>query len=144
MFEIFWPPVPTLKRGQSYTMGLHFPAHSVSKSTPDLTTITFQSISDISTQCCWHNGVAHCSVRALLLCGHHGDRGTVLSVIYIHAKEIRWSWSKTMDSEDLSLLDCYSMSTGQYLLLFYMHHNPLKQQDSRFKFLYFHIIPLQA
>jgi hypothetical protein len=34
-----------------------------------------------------------------------------------------------MDSEDSSLLDCYSMSTGKYLLLFYMHNNPLKQQQ---------------
>lgn len=129
LFETFWPPVPTLKRGQSYTMGLHFPAHPVSKSTPDLTAITFQTISDISTQCCWHNGVAHSSVRAQLLCRHHGDRGTMLSVIYRHAEEIRWSWSKTMVSEDSSLLDSYSMSTGQYLLLLYMYNNPLKQQQ---------------
>jgi len=129
LFEIFWPPVPTLKRGHSYTMGLHFPAQPVSKSTPNLTTITFQSIHDISTQCCWHNCLAHSSVRALLLCRDHRDRGTVLSVIYIHAEEIWWSWSKTMDSEDSSLLDCYSMSIGQYLLLFYMHNKPLKQQQ---------------
>lgn len=129
LFEIFWPPVPTLKRDHGYTMGLHFPAHAVSKSTPDLITITFQFIPDISTQCCWHNGVAHSSVRALLFCRHHRDRGTVLSVIYIHAEEIRWSWSKTMGSEDSSLLDCYSTSTGKYLLLFYMHNKPLKQQQ---------------
>jgi len=129
LFEIFWPPVSTRKRGQSYTMGMHFPVHPVSKSTPDLTAITFQSISHISTQCFWHNGVAHSSVRVLLLCRHHGERWTMLSVLYIHAKEIWWSWSETMDSEDSSLLDCYSMSTGQYLPLFYMHNNPLKQQQ---------------
>jgi len=100
LFEIFWPPVTTMKRGQSFTTGLHFPAH------PDLTNITSQSISEISTQCCWHNGVAHSSVRALLLCRHHRDRGIVLPVIYIHAEEIWRSWSKTMDSEESTLLDC--------------------------------------
>lgn len=129
LFEIFWPPVSTLKRGKSYTMGLHFTAHPISKSTPDLTTITFQSISDISTQCCWNNGVPHGSVRALLLWRHHGDKGTVLSVIYIHVEEIWWSWSKTMDSEDSRLLRCYSMSTGKYVLKFHMQNNSLKQQQ---------------